>query len=136
MQFNIPQFIDKEDKIVGPFTAKQLGWMFGGGAVLLVLWNMLDFSGFLVSAIFVVGIFGSLAFWRPYNQSCISFIFSLFSFFTKPKFYLWKRVPAKDAFGVKKTGKKSSDKKAELKIIKKEISGNKIEEISKILDSY
>jgi len=136
MQFNIPQFIDKEDKIVGPFTAKQLGWMFGGGAVLLVLWNMLDFSGFIMAAILTVGIFGTLAFWRPYNQSCISFIFSLFSFTTKPKFYLWKRVSAKNAFGVKKTTKKDFDKKMELKIVKKEISGKRIEEISKILDNY
>ncbi len=136
MQFNIPQFIDKEDKIVGPFTAKQLGWMFSGGAVLLVLWNTLDFSGFLVSAIFVVGIFGAMAFWRPYNQSCISFLVSLFSFFARPKFYLWKRVPKKNAFDSKKIIKKDLHKKHDLKTTKKEISENKIEELSKILDNY
>jgi hypothetical protein len=135
MQFNIPQFIDKEDKIVGPFTAKQLGWMFGGGAALLVLWNLLDFSGFFVAAIIVVGIVGAFAFYRPYNQTFLSFLFSLFSFTTKPKFYLWKRVPPKNAFGVK-TSRKNSAKKSEEKAPRKKISENKIEEISKILDSY
>ena len=62
MQFNIPQFIDKEDKIVGPLTAKQLGWMFGGGAILLVLWNLLDMTAFILAAIVVGGIVGAFAF--------------------------------------------------------------------------
>ena len=136
MQFNIPQFIDKEDKIVGPFTAKQLGWMFGGGAILLVLWNLLDFSGFILAAIVVVAIVGAFAFYRPYNQTFLSFLLSLFSFTTKPKFYLWKRVPAKNIFGTKKSTTKNSAKKADEKVTKKTITGDKIEEISKILDNY
>ena len=136
MQFNIPQFIDKEDKIVGPFTAKQLGWMFGGGAILLVLWNLLDFSGFILAASVVAGIVGAFAFYRPYNQTFLSFLLSLFSFAAKPKFYLWKRVPIKNAFGTKTPFKKTTTKKTEEKIVKKTISGNKIEEISKILDNY
>ena len=136
MQFNIPQFIDKEDKIVGPFTAKQLGWMFSGGAILLVLWNLLDFSGFILSAIVVVAIVCAFAFYRPYNQTFLNFLLSLFSFATKPKFYLWKRVPAKNVFGTKSPIKKSAAKKTEEKISKKTISENKIEEISKILDNY
>lgn len=133
MQFNIPQFIDKEDKIVGPFTAKQLGWMFGGGATLLVLWNLLDFTAFILAAIFVVGIFGTLAFWRPYSQSCISFLLSVFHFSAKPKFYIWKRLPIKSNIGAKKTTKKTNK---EERLTKKQLSEKKIVEISKILDSY
>ncbi len=136
MQFNIPQFIDKEDKIVGPLTAKQLGWMFGGGAILLVLWNLLDMTAFILAAIVVGGIVGAFAFYRPYNQTFLNFILSLFSFTMKPKFYLWKRVPPKGTFGVKKVFKKPSAKNQEKKITKKNISEDKIEEISKILDNY
>ena len=39
MLFNVPQYIDVEDKIVGPLTGKQLLWMIGMGIMLLVLWN-------------------------------------------------------------------------------------------------
>ena len=95
MQFNIPQFIDKEDKIVGPFTAKQLGWMAGAGTILLVLFNILDTAAFWLSALPVCGIFGALAFYRPNNQPLINFIFSSMSFVFRPKMYVWRRLPEK-----------------------------------------
>ena len=41
---NVPQFIDTEDKIVGPLTAKQLGWMAVGGVLFLIVWTTLDRS--------------------------------------------------------------------------------------------
>jgi hypothetical protein len=129
MLFNIPQFIDKEDKIVGPFTAKQLGWMFGAGATLLVLWNMLDLAAFILAAIIVGIIFGAMAFWRPYNQSCLAFLFSIFSFSSRPKIYIWKRVPKKELIPKKETAQKEIANPN-----KKNISQKKIAEISKLLD--
>jgi hypothetical protein len=136
MQFNIPQFIDKEDKIVGPFTAKQLGWMFGGGAILLVLWNLLDLSAFILSAIVVAGIVGAFAFYRPYNQTFLSFLISLFNFGVRPKDYLWKRAYNKNALIIKKVHKKTTQEIKEEKTNKKSIDKNKITEISQILDNY
>jgi len=92
MLFNVPQFIDVEDKVAGPFTAKQLLWMFGMGAMLLVLWNVFEKSAFFVSAIPVIIIFIALAFYRPYNQPLIRFIFSALLFLFKPKVYVWRRT--------------------------------------------
>ena len=129
MLFNIPQFIDKEDKIVGPLTAKQLGWLAGGGAVLLVLWNVLDKSAFYIAAIFVGAIAGALAFYHPNGQPLISFVFSSFAFMTRPKVYLWKRVPEKEA---KKTIKK---KKNDIIKVHKEVTSAKIEGLADLLDS-
>lgn len=128
MFFNIPQFIDKEDKIVGPLTAKQLGWMFGAGTVLLVLWSILDFSAFVIASVPVIGIFGAFAFYRPNNQPFIVFVMSSFSFAMKPKMYVWRRLPEKMILS-KKTESKPENTKTN-----KNISGNKIEEISKLLD--
>ncbi len=80
MIFNIPQFINKEDKIVGPLTAKQLGWLFLGGALILILWNILDSITFYMSAIPIIGASVAFAFYRPFNQSLSSFIFNTFLF--------------------------------------------------------
>ncbi len=74
MLFNVPQFIDIEDKIVGPLTAKQLGWLAAAGIILFVLFNFLDTSAFVIACVIVGTIFGALAFYRPYNQSLINFI--------------------------------------------------------------
>jgi len=128
MIFNIPQFLDKEDKIVGPLTAKQLGWFAAAGAVLLVLWNMLDITAFFIAAFVVVGIAGALAFYRPNGLPLISFIIYSVAFVFKPKMYLWQRLPEEI-----KTIKKQSGKPAP-KQEKKELTQEKIREIAATLD--
>lgn len=129
MLFNIPQFIDKEDKIVGPLTAKQLGWMFGAGGVMLLLWAILDISAFIMASIPVAAIFGALAFYRPNNMSLIAFIFSSVQFFFRPKMYIWKRVPEMPKIQ-KKTPKKIKYVPREDKVV----NNAKIEEIAHLLD--
>jgi len=128
MIFNIPQFIDVEDKIVGPLTAKQLGWLAVGGVVLLIFWSKLDMSAFILSAIIIGFVFGMLAFYRPNNQSLIMFIFSVFTFFFRPKMFVWKRLP--EAQAAKKVIKKNSEET----IVRKEISDQKIEDITNLLN--
>ena len=93
MIFNIPQFIDIEDKIVGPLTAKQLGWLAAAGVCMLVAWTMLDMSAFIMVAIPLVLFFGGMAFYRPNGQPLTSLISAIFVFFMKPKLYIWRRVP-------------------------------------------
>lgn len=129
MLFNIPQFIDKEDKIVGPLTAKQLGWIFGAGGVMLLLWAVLDISAFIMASIPVIALFGALAFYRPNNMSLVAFIFSSVQFFFRPKMYIWKRMP--DIIAVKKpTRKKIKPVSRDTKMV----NSDRIEEISKLLD--
>lgn len=131
MMFNVPQFIDIEDKIVGPLTAKQLGWMAAAGVVLLIAWGLLDTPAFWLVAIVTVGIFGALAFYKPYNQPLSKFIMSSFSYTTKPKVYVWKR----DFSEVKAVKKAPTKKKTAPVIKKKTLNDDKIKEISQMLDN-
>lgn len=116
MLFNVPQFIDVEDKIVGPFTGRQLLWMFGLGAVLLVLWNILEKTPFFISAVIISLIFVALAFYRPYNQPLITFIASAILFLFRPKTYFWER-DAISKTSTKKIGNKLPTETTEKKFI-------------------
>jgi hypothetical protein len=127
MQYNVPQFIEIEDHIVGPLTAKQLGWLAIGGVLLLVVWRVFDTSTFIFIAIFVGGLFGALAFYRPNGQSFIKFILSSVYFAFRPKMYAWKKVP-----GIIKIKKK--ERKVVKVIPKKILTKEKVEELSNILD--
>jgi len=129
MIFNIPQFIDKEDKIVGPLTAKQLGWLFSGGVIVLVFWGTLDTQAFYLSIIPIIGIALAFAFYRPYNQSLLAFIFSIFIFIFRNKIYLWKRMPENEL-----PAKKVSPQKNLLLNVEEKFNEKKITEISKLLD--
>ena len=97
MLFNIPQFIDKEDKIVGPLTAKQLGWCAAGGVLVFLAWARLDFSGFIVASIPIILLTLALAFYRPNGMSLIFFFVSSMNFLYKPKVYLWRQLPKNQA---------------------------------------
>lgn len=93
MLINVPQYIDVEDKVAGPLTLKQLGWMIAMGIILLILWNLLPIAGFLVIGLPIALIFVALAFFKPYGQPMGSFVLHGISFMFKPKIYVWKRAP-------------------------------------------
>jgi len=131
MLFNVPQYIDVEDKIAGPLTAKHLLWMFAMGGVLLILWTILEKTYFIVCAIPVVIIFLALAFYRPYNQPFIKFIFSGFVFLLRPKIYSWQRMP-------KMKNEDDQHKKAQNQPVQKKekkVTAEEIKELAKIIDS-
>ncbi|MFZ5982236.1 MAG: PrgI family protein [Patescibacteria group bacterium] len=130
MQFNVPQFIDIEDRIVGPLTAKQLGWLALDGVTLLIVWNLLDFSAFIIVAIISTALFGALAFFRPHDLPLVHFVVASLSFTTKPKLYVWKRNPQKSNPRKIQTVSKKNTPIPE----KKSLDSKKLQEISKILD--
>lgn len=93
MLINVPQYIDVEDKIVGPLTAKQLGWVIALGVVLLILWNILPAVVFFIIAVPLTLLILAMAFYRPYGQPMGSFVLFGIMYFFKPKLYIWKRTP-------------------------------------------
>ncbi|EKE19871.1 MAG: hypothetical protein ACD_8C00094G0015 [uncultured bacterium] len=95
MLINVPQYIDVEDKIVGPITAKQLGWLIGGSILLLILWNTLSFVMFCIIGFPVAVVFLSFAFFKPYGQPLGSFVVFGILYYFRPKIYVWKRTPQK-----------------------------------------
>lgn len=129
MQANVPQYLDIEDKIVGPLTAKQLGWLAMGGVIMLVFWNFLDTSAFIIAAIIIAAICGAFAFYRPYNLPLIKFLTNSVYFVMRPKIYIWKRLPD-DTHPLAK----SKAKKAGEIYKRKKVNVQKIGEIGRMLD--
>ncbi|MEI7891164.1 MAG: PrgI family protein [bacterium] len=93
MLINVPQYIDVEDKIVGPLTMKQLGWMIALGIILVILWSIAGPVIFFTMGIPLTIIFVALAFYKPYGQPLGSFVIFGIMYFFRPKVYLWKRTP-------------------------------------------
>jgi hypothetical protein len=103
MRFQIPQFIDVEDKIFGPFTLKQFIYVAGGAsaAVACVL-TLGVFFGLLV-ALPVVVLAAALAFYKINNRPFIFILESAFKYATKDKLYIWKKTePEEEADGQEK----------------------------------
>lgn len=93
MRFEVPQFIDVEDKIFGPFTWKQFVYLAGGAGMIFILFITLPFILFLVFAT-PIGIFvAGLAFYQVNNRPFIFLIEAITTYFTRSRLYLWKKEP-------------------------------------------
>ncbi len=92
MQFRVPQFIDMEDKVFGPFTLKQFGYMVGAGGFSFLIWTFIPIKFFAVLFIIpVAGLFLSLAFVKINNRTFGELLESAFGYYTGSKLYTWKQ---------------------------------------------
>jgi hypothetical protein len=91
MQFQVPQFIDIEDKVIGPLTIKQFLYLLVAGVIIFILYNILNLLATIILAIPVIGIACALAFVKIHNQPFINTLGNFFKFIRKPDFYVWKK---------------------------------------------
>lgn len=92
MQFRVPQFIDLEDKIIGPFTLKQFGYTLGAAGFAFVLWTLIPIKIIaLILIIPVAGLFLALAFIKINNRPFGEILESAFGYYTSSKLYTWKQ---------------------------------------------
>lgn len=91
MRFEVPQFIEIEDKIIGPLTWKQFVYLAGGAGVLVILYLLLPFVIFIVFGLPFAALSASLAFHKINNRPFSVFLESFVNYFRKEKLYLWKK---------------------------------------------
>ena len=126
----VPQYIDVEDKIVGPLTWKHLGWMFGGGGIVVVAFLMLDKMTFFIVAIPVILFTAALAFYKPNGVPFVEFLGYGFTFIFRPKTYTWQREATPQ-----KVKKNTNPAKIETSSKEKELTVDDITAIAQTLDS-
>lgn len=94
IQFQIPQNIDMEDKIVGPLTLTQFLYLLGGGLLIYVLFQSLGkgyFAVFILLSIPIALTALGLAFLKIQEQSLSHFIVAGIQYLTNPKVRIWHR---------------------------------------------
>jgi hypothetical protein len=90
-QFTIPQFIDEEDKILGPITTRQFIIILVMAGVLFLEYKLFDFSLFLFSGLITAGFFMAFAFGRINGRPFHFFILNLIQSIFLPKLRLWNK---------------------------------------------
>lgn len=77
-QFTVPQFIDVEDKIIGPITTRQFIIMLAAFLLMAISYKIFDFSLFVVTSLFLFATFGTVAFarinGRPFHFFVLNFV--------------------------------------------------------------
>jgi len=95
VQFKVPQFIDVEDKLFGPFTFRQFAYLAGGAGAIFVLYKLLPLwiSIFLIIPMAVLT--GLLVFYKINEKPFIFYLQAGFEYLTSSKLYIWKQRLAK-----------------------------------------
>src|SRR3989344_4143168 len=91
MKFQVPQFIETETKLIGPFTLKQFLWLASGGSMILLLFTILDPFAFFVAAIPIGGFFVALAFVRVNETPLMNYVVYGIPYLLNPKKYIFKK---------------------------------------------
>lgn len=90
-QFQVPQFIEREARLIGPLTLKQSALLGGTGAFLFVLWFMLENWLFFIVGVPVALIILLLGFLKINGRPLLDFATAFFSFFISPQIYIWQK---------------------------------------------
>ena len=108
MNFKVPQHLDIEDKVFGPFSFVQFIYIIGGAGIVLTLWRFLPPYISIFIIIPVVSFTWALVYFpkKKYGSSFVSLLESAFVFFTKAKVYTWKKVKKKNSVREKLTTRK------------------------------
>lgn len=95
MEYQVPQFIEVEDKIIGPLTLKQFIYVAGGGGLCVVFFSYLPFVFATLLSLPVAAFAGALAFYKVNGKPFIEMLEAGFNYYTGAKLFLWKHSEPK-----------------------------------------
>lgn len=130
MNFQVPQFIEIEDKIFGPFTFKQFLYLAGSGGAAFIEWVYIPMRFLAILFIVPTVALGLLlAFYKVNNRPFVLTLEAAVKYYIANKLYIWKRSETK-AVAPNQTAEQLA--RGAIKIPK--LSGSKLKDLSWSLD--
>lgn len=90
MEYQVPQFIEAEDKIIGPLTLKQFIYLAGGAGMCVVFFSYLPILVALLLSAPVAAFAAALAFYKINGKPFIQMVGAGFNYYVHSKLFLWK----------------------------------------------
>jgi hypothetical protein len=91
MEYHVPQFIEVEDKIIGPLTLRQFIYIAGAGGLCIIFFTYLPTIFAFLFSLPVAALAATLAFYKVNGKSFIEMLEAGFNYYTGAKLFLWKQ---------------------------------------------
>ncbi len=91
-QFVVPQFIDVEDKVIGPITVRQFIILLVGGGFIFIAYKLSDFTLFLAQMVGISAITFGLAFIKINGRPVHFFLLNVIQTSKRPKIRVWQKI--------------------------------------------
>lgn len=129
--FIVPQFIDAEDKILGPITVRQFIIVIVGGLFVFAAYKLADFTLFLLEAFIILVITLAFAFVKVNGAPFHLFFANFLSTLVKAKIRVWK----KESIIAQELKSKDEDQPVTYVREKRLLSSRKLSELSLVIDT-
>lgn len=91
-QFVVPQFIDVEDKVIGPITVRQFIILLVGAGLIFISYKLADFALFLVEGVFILLITIVIAFVKINGRPIHYFLLNIIQTSMRAKIRVWQKI--------------------------------------------
>ncbi len=94
MEYQVPQFIEVENKIVGPLTLSQFIYLAGAAGISVVSFLYLPLIAAIIISAAAVGLAVALSFYKMNGKPFIEILEAGFGYYTGARFFLWRHEDA------------------------------------------
>ncbi len=133
-KYIVPQFIDVEDKIIGPITVRQFILILAAFLIGFLLYRFGSLLSLIAGGIIDFGIFGTLAFAKINGRPIHFFLLNFVQTLLRPRLRIWN----KEAYIMQMHEKVKSDieEKPKLSIARKEpVTGSRLSDLTLIVNT-
>ncbi len=138
-QVTVPQFIDAEDKILGPITVRQFVILFVAAIILFLFYKFADFTVFIFACIIVGGIAGVAGFLKINGQPFHYFLLHIFETLQRPSLRVWRKQVSRNTLQLhwgRAAKAELEEEKEKLPVpVHERLSDRKLSDIALILDT-
>lgn len=92
-KFIVPQFIDNEDKILGPVTVRQFILSLVAGFFIFIEYRLLKTGPFVLAAVVTAALGGTFGFVKVNGQPFHIFFLNFMRTMSRPKLRIWDKTP-------------------------------------------
>ena len=133
-QFVVPQFIDVEDKIIGPISTRQFIIMVGGGLLIFICYKIFAFYYFAGATLLVIVLVTLFAFIKINGRPFHYFLINMIETLKKPNLRLWSKELTIKELEVE-LGEKGETTVVKEVNVRRIISGSHLSELALIVDT-
>lgn len=108
MEYQVPQFIEIESKVIGPLTLKQFIYLAGAIGIAVACFFYLPIIVALLISAPVVGLGVALAFYKVNGKPFIEILEAGFRYYVGSKLFLWKHHAASETPSTAPAGERAA----------------------------
>ena len=129
MRFQVPQFIEVEDKLFGPLTFKQFIYVAGGVGFSVILFLFLPTFLGIIMALPIMLFAAALAFYKVNSKPFVNVVEAFVKYTLTNKLYIWKKTD-----NLRPTTDNNKNTKPIEQIYVPKLSSSKLKELTWSLD--